>query len=109
MGVPITTGESFEGFKITEYLGIVRGIVARRRLLNVSLGTALSMTSTEAEAALAAQAETSRQAAHDAMVAKAREAGANGVIGVRYDTCEMTETHLEITCYGTAVRVEKAS
>jgi uncharacterized protein YbjQ (UPF0145 family) len=40
------------------------------------------------------------------MLAHAREAGANAVIGVRYDANEIGPGVTEVLAYGTAVRVE---
>ena len=42
------------------------------------------------------------------MVTHAREIGANGVIGVRYDANEIMQGVTEVLCYGTAVLVEPA-
>ena len=42
------------------------------------------------------------------MIAHAQELGANGVVGVRYDTGPMVGA-AEVLCYGTAVSLEPIS
>jgi uncharacterized protein YbjQ (UPF0145 family) len=51
-------------------------------------------------------AERTRLQAFDTMLVQADMAGADAVIGVRYDANEMMEGVTEVLCYGTAVRVE---
>ncbi len=46
-----------------------------------------------------------RQDALGAMVMQAKEAGANAVIGVRFDSEQISESVGEITAYGTAVKI----
>ena len=53
-------------------------------------------------------AEASRQEAYDDMVTHAAQAGANAVIGMRYDANEIMEGITEVLAYGTAVYVEPA-
>jgi uncharacterized protein YbjQ (UPF0145 family) len=40
------------------------------------------------------------------MLVQAHNAGADAVIGIRYDANEMMKGVTEVLCYGTAVRVE---
>jgi uncharacterized protein YbjQ (UPF0145 family) len=40
------------------------------------------------------------------MLVQAHLAGADAVIGIRYDANELTKGVTEVLCYGTAVRVE---
>jgi uncharacterized protein YbjQ (UPF0145 family) len=51
-------------------------------------------------------AERTRLQAFDTMLVQADMAGADAVIGVRYDANEMMKGVTEVLCYGTAVRVE---
>jgi uncharacterized protein YbjQ (UPF0145 family) len=51
-------------------------------------------------------AETSRQEAFDHMCAHATQAGANAVVGMRYDANEIMDGITEVLAYGTAVWVE---
>ena len=51
-------------------------------------------------------AERTRQQAFDTMLVQAGLAGADAVIGVRYDATELMQGVTEVLCYGTAVQVE---
>jgi uncharacterized protein YbjQ (UPF0145 family) len=51
-------------------------------------------------------AERTRQQAFDTMLVQADVAGADAVIGIRYDATEVMSGVTEVICYGTAVRVE---
>jgi uncharacterized protein YbjQ (UPF0145 family) len=51
-------------------------------------------------------AATSLQDAFDHMCAHATQAGANGVVGMRYDANEIMDGITEVLAYGTAVWVE---
>ena len=50
--------------------------------------------------------EQGRQQAYDALMAHARQIGANAVIGFRYDASEVVAGATEVLCYGTAVVIE---
>jgi uncharacterized protein YbjQ (UPF0145 family) len=52
-------------------------------------------------------AERTRQQAFDTMLVQADMAGADAVIGIRYDANEMMQGVTEVLCYGTAVKIEE--
>ena len=52
-------------------------------------------------------AERTRQQAFDTMLMQADMAGADAVIGIRYDATELMQGVTEVICYGTAVRVKQ--
>ena len=51
-------------------------------------------------------AESARQEAFEELVAHARDAGANGVLAMRYDANEIMPGVTEVLAYGTAVVIE---
>ena len=51
-------------------------------------------------------AEDARRDAHEALLAHARELGANAVLALRYDANEISAGVTEVLAYGTAVVVE---
>ena len=53
-------------------------------------------------------AETARQEAYDLLLQHAQQAGANAIIGMRYDANEIMDGITEVLAYGTAVVVEQA-
>ncbi len=108
MHVPITTTFSIEGYRITAYKGIVRGIIVRSptiiqgligRLKNLIGGQIVAYTE---------MCEQARQQAYDLMIQHAVQIGANAVVGLRYDASEVVSkgSATEVLCYGTAVVIE---
>lgn len=102
------TSTTFEihGYHVIHSLGVVRGVVVRSRSV---VGTAFAGLQTIMGgniSAFTSLAEKARQQAFDTMLHQAHEAGANAVIGVRYDANEMMRGVTEVLCYGTAVVVE---
>jgi len=101
-----TTANSLEGYRITNTLGIVRGITVRSRSVLGTLGAGLQTLVGGNITLLAELCETARQEAFALMLQHAREHGANAVIGVRYDATELMQGVTEVLCCGTAVQVE---
>ena len=105
----IVTTESIPGRRITESLGLVRGNTIRARFLghdmmavfrHIAGGEIREYTKMMAE---------SREQAIDRMIEDAEALGADAVISVRFQTCEVMKGAAEILCYGTAVTTEAAS
>jgi len=100
-----TTGNDVEGYVITEYLGVVRGIVVRAPNIAQGFIGGLNQIFGGNIEAYAQVCERARQDAYDRMVQHAAALGANGLIAVRYDATEFTQSVTEVLCYGTAVRL----
>jgi uncharacterized protein YbjQ (UPF0145 family) len=105
----VTTGFDFEGYRITRYLGLIRGITVRSRSVVGTLGGALQTIVGGNITIFTELCEQSRQEAYDLMLSHAREKGANAVVAVRYDATELMGGVTEVLAYGTAVIVEKTS
>ncbi|HXS93432.1 MAG TPA: YbjQ family protein [Candidatus Limnocylindrales bacterium] len=104
----VTTAFELPGFRVTNNLGVVRGIVVRSRSLIGTLGAGLQ-TIVGGNISLFSQlCEKTRQDAFDIMLQHASALGANAVIGFRYDATELMNGVTEVLAYGTAVRVEAA-
>jgi len=104
----ITTGNDLSGYRITRYLGLVRGITVRSRSLAGTLGGALQTLAGGNITLFTELCEESRQEAYDLMFRHATERGANAIIGMRYDATEVMSGVAEVLAYGTAVIVERA-
>jgi uncharacterized protein YbjQ (UPF0145 family) len=102
-----TTAFEMPGFRIVENLGVVRGIVVRSRSVFGTLGASLQTVFGGNITLLTELAERTRLQAFDTMLVQADVAGANAVIGIRYDATEVMQGVTEVICYGTAVRVEE--
>ena len=94
------------GFRVTRTLGIVRGITVRTRSLPLQIVGGLRTLFGGRAGIFTTLCEQTREEAFQLMVAHARELGASGVVGVRYDTGPMVGA-AEVLCYGTAVVLEK--
>jgi uncharacterized protein YbjQ (UPF0145 family) len=104
----ITTAFTLDGYRITQTLGLVRGIVVRSRSIFGTIGASLQTIVGGNITLLTELCEKTRQQAYDQMVDQAMQMGANGIIGMRYDATEIMSGVTEVLCYGTAVIVERA-
>jgi uncharacterized protein YbjQ (UPF0145 family) len=104
----VSTTFTVEGYSITRSLGLVRGIVVRSRSVFGTLGAALQTMVGGNITLLTNLCEQTREQAYGLMIQHAREAGANAIVGVRYDATEVMQGVTEVLCDGTAVVVEKA-
>ena len=102
----VVTTPEVAGREITEGLGMVRGNTIRARhlgrdiqakLRNLAGGEVREYTKMMAEA---------REQAVDRMVEDAAGLGADAIVAVRFQTCEVMNGAAEMLCYGTAVRLE---
>ena len=103
-----TTAFTLAGFRITKELGTVRGIVVRSRSIVGSIGANLQTLFGGDITLFTELCEHARQDAFERMCRQATAAGANAVIGLRYDATEVSPGVTEVLCYGTAVFVEPA-
>ena len=94
------------GYRIVENLGVVRGVVVRSRSVFGTLGASVQTIFGGNISLFTELAERTRQQAFDTMLVQAVIAGADAVIGVRYDATELMQGVTEVLCYGTAVRVK---
>jgi uncharacterized protein YbjQ (UPF0145 family) len=103
-----STGFDVPGFKIVDNLGVVRGVVVRSRSLFGTVGAGFQSMLGGNISLFTELAERTRKQAFDTMLVQAHMAGADAVIGIRYDANEIMKGVTEVLCYGTAVRVEPA-
>ncbi|MGH9948699.1 MAG: YbjQ family protein [Pyrinomonadaceae bacterium] len=102
----VTTAFELPGFRVTQNLGVVRGIVVRSRNVFANIGASLQTLVGGNITAWTTLCEQTRGDAFEIMIQHASELGANAVIGARYDANEIATTATEILAYGTAVIVE---
>ena len=101
-----TTGFDIPGFRIVDNIGVVRGVVVRSRSVFGTVGAAFQTIVGGNISIFTELAERTRRQAFDTMLVQAHKAGADAVIGIRYDANELMKGVTEVLCYGTAVRVE---
>lgn len=103
----VTTAFDLPNHRITQNLGLVRGIVVRSRSIVGSLGAILQTIFGGNITLYTELCEKARRDSFDLMIQHADEIGANAIIGVRYDANEVLSGVTEVLAYGTAVLVEQ--
>src|SRR5467141_2578288 len=98
-----TTAFELPNFRVTQTLGVVRGIVVRSRNVFATIGASLQTLVVGNITLLTKMCEETRSYAFEIMIQHASEIGANAIIGVRYDTTEISTGVTEVLAYGTAV------
>ena len=101
-----TTTFELPGFRVVRNVGVVRGITVRSRSVLGTVGAGLQTIFGGNITLFTELAERARGQAFETMLHHAHAAGANAVIGVRYDANEIMAGVTEVLCYGTAVVVE---
>ena len=107
----VTTTLGFEGYRIKEYKGIVRGIVVRAPTISQGILGGLKSIIGGNIGAYAEMCEQAREEAFDLLVQHAHGLGANAVIGMHYDASDLgghRSQATEVLCYGTAVIIEQS-
>ena len=103
----VTTAFTLDGYRIRKDMGLVRGIVVRSRSIFGTIGAGLQTLVGGNITLLTELCEKTRSQAFELMLTHARQMGANGIIGVRYDATEVMSGVTEVLCYGTAIFAEK--
>jgi uncharacterized protein YbjQ (UPF0145 family) len=103
----VTTGNEVAGHTITDYIGVVRGIVVRSPSISQGFFGGLKQIVGGNIEAFAAVCESAREDAFKRMVDHAEEKDADAIIAMRYDATEFSERATEVLAYGTAVRLAK--
>lgn len=108
MNIPVTTTFTIEGYRIKQYLGVVRGIIVRAPTISQGILGGLKSIIGGRIGAYTEMCEQTRQQAYDLLVDHAVAVGANAVVGLRFDASEVASkaSATEVLCYGTAVVIE---
>jgi uncharacterized protein YbjQ (UPF0145 family) len=103
----ITTSNTLEGYRITNHLGIVRGITVRSRSLLGNIAGGFQTLFGGQISIYVELCEKTREEAYQLMIQHANERGASAIINMRYDANEVMNGVTEVLAYGTAVVAEK--
>ena len=109
MPIPVTTTFTLEGYRIKQYLGVVRGIIVRSPTISQGILGGLKSIIGGNIGSYTEMCEQTRQQAYDLLLDHARALGANAIVGMRYDASEIGSkgaAATEVLCYGTAVIIE---
>ncbi len=107
MLIHVTTTFTFEGHRVKQYLGVVRGIIVRSPTISQGIAGGLKSFIGGRIGAYTEMCEQARQQAYELMIDHARALGANAILGFRYDASDVGGARAtEVLCYGTAVIIE---
>ena len=104
----VTTTNDVAGYRIVRHLGVVRGLTVRSRSVIGNIGAGIQSLFGGNITIYTELAEKAREEAFNLMVEHATSAGANAIVGMRYDANEITDGITEVLAYGSAVVVEPA-
>ena len=104
----VTTTNDITGYRVTRHLGVVRGLTVRSRSVIGNIGAGIQSLFGGNITIYTELAEKAREEAFSLMVDHAASAGANAIVGMRYDANEIADGITEVLAYGTAVMVEQA-
>ena len=104
----VCTTENVAGYRTTEALGQVFGVVVRSRGLGGNVMAGLRSLGGGEIKEYTSLVEDTRRHAIDRLVANAQLMGADAVVMMRFDSGEIGQTMSEVVAYGTAVKLERA-
>ena len=103
----LVTTETVSGDTVTETLGTVIGNTIRARHIGKDISAALlSIVGGEIKEYTGMLSE-SREQSIQRMKERAKELGADGIVGVRFQTSMIIQSTAELLVYGTAVKLLK--
>ncbi len=102
----VVTTEDIVGYRVTQMVGQVFGVVVRSRGLGGNIMAGLRSLGGGEITEYTALLEDARRQAIDRMVQNAQAMGANAVVRMMFDSTEIGQTMSEIVAYGTAVVVQ---
>jgi uncharacterized protein YbjQ (UPF0145 family) len=105
--VIVTTGNDIPGYRITEFLGVVRGVIVRSASIKQGLMGSFKQIFGGNIEAYAQVCDAARRDAFKRMVEHAEDLDADAIIGMRYDATEFAQATTEVLAYGTAVKLAR--
>src|SRR3982074_1048381 len=97
----ITTALTIDGYKITETLGVVRGITVRSRSILGNIAGGFQALLGGDISIYKELCEKTRLDAFEEMISHADQIGATAIIAMRYDANEVMNGVTEVLAYGT--------
>lgn len=98
----ITTTNGFDGITIREYKGMVFGEIIAANSLSANIANPFIGITGGRASAIENEFNTMRNTAVNEMIERAKNMGANAVVGVRVDVDELSD-YIMVTASGTAV------
>lgn len=105
--IKLTTGESFEGYEILEYLGFVNGQIALSSNFFKDLSSNIAEFTTQESTAFTNKLENASGNAIENLKKVAGSKGANAIIGVELNYTAFSNNSIGTVASGTAVLIRK--
>ncbi|MBO5089031.1 MAG: YbjQ family protein [Lachnospiraceae bacterium] len=105
--IMLTTGSSFEGYEIVEYLGFVNGQIALSSNFFKDLSSNLAEINAQESTAFTNKLESASENAIENLVKVATKRGANAIIGVELNYTGFSSNAVGTVASGTAVIIRK--
>jgi uncharacterized protein YbjQ (UPF0145 family) len=101
----VATTENVAGYRTTETIGQVFGVVVRSRGLGGNIMAGLRSIAGGEITEYTSLVEDTRRQAIDRLVMNAKLMGADAVVMMRFDSGSIGDTMNEVVAYGTAVKL----
>jgi len=105
--IKLTSGESFEGYDIVEYLGFINGQIALSSNFFKDLSSNIAEWSAQENSAITNKLENASENALENLVKIADKLGANAIIGVELNYAGFSGSAIGTVASGTAVKIKK--
>lgn len=105
----LTTGFSFEGYRITQYLGIVTGETVMGTGYFSDIGASISDLFGAEASEYTEKLRAAKQAVLKIMIKNSTDLGGNAIIGISYELMTFSGNMMGVSVTGTAVKAEKYS
>jgi uncharacterized protein YbjQ (UPF0145 family) len=103
----IVNSDRLEGYRITEYLGLVRGSTIRAKHIGKDILAGLRLLIGGEIKEYTEMLVEARNESLKRMKAEAEQLGADAIINIRFVTASVMAGAAELLAYGTAVKIEK--
>jgi uncharacterized protein YbjQ (UPF0145 family) len=103
----VATTQEIAGFRISETIGQVFGVIVRSRGIGGNMMAGLRSIVGGEIKEYTALVEDTRRHAIDRLVMNAQLMGADAVVMMRFDSGELAKSMNEVVAYGTAVKLER--
>lgn len=105
--IMLTTGASFEGYEIVEYLGFVNGQIALSSNFFKDFSSNLAELTTQENTVFTSKLESASETAIENLIKVAAKSGANAIIGVELNYTNFSNNSIGTVASGTAVVIRK--
>lgn len=105
--IMMTSGDSFEGYEIVEYLGFISGQIAVSSNIIKDISSGIAEWSAQDSSAFTSKLESANETALENLVKVAKKNGANAIIGVGLNSTGLSSSAVGTVASGTAVIIHK--